>query len=250
MCNRSWKYWHSPMLHAKAMAIVVAYDIYKELVEGNVDEDWKLDKPVDFFIFRETLARQMLSYSPVANKYLGDSKFRAVTQSSKSKRSISPPPPPRDDDGNIITTAAGICMPALESNVAKKRLCGFIANLTDHFDACQTMEEKGKKLNCAFCGKPTYQFCALCGVAMHKFPPQDNPGATPCFYLYHDTGCFGLARNDWKITQKKMKDWAFPTPAEINLNQQQMKSLQEQVDNGVGAKVTSNNSDSDSDDSD
>ena len=25
---RSWKYWHSPMLHEKAMAVVVAYDMY------------------------------------------------------------------------------------------------------------------------------------------------------------------------------------------------------------------------------
>ena len=31
---RSWKYWHSPMLHRKAMAVVVAYDMYLEVAEG------------------------------------------------------------------------------------------------------------------------------------------------------------------------------------------------------------------------
>jgi hypothetical protein len=88
------------MLHAKAMAIVVAYDIYLELAEGGVDPDWKLvdDKekpnPVDFHVFRETLARQMLAYTPKKNKYLGDDKFRSYTKLGKAKRARSPVPPP------------------------------------------------------------------------------------------------------------------------------------------------------------
>ena len=28
---RIWKYWHSPMLHAMGLAIVIAYDMYLEL---------------------------------------------------------------------------------------------------------------------------------------------------------------------------------------------------------------------------
>jgi hypothetical protein len=27
---RSWKYWHSPMLHGKGMVVAVAYDMYLE----------------------------------------------------------------------------------------------------------------------------------------------------------------------------------------------------------------------------
>ena len=33
---RSWKYWHSPMLHGKALVVVVAYDMYLEVAEGNL----------------------------------------------------------------------------------------------------------------------------------------------------------------------------------------------------------------------
>ena len=29
----SWKYWHSPMIHAMGLAIVIAYDMYLELSE-------------------------------------------------------------------------------------------------------------------------------------------------------------------------------------------------------------------------
>ena len=38
---RSWKHWHGAMLHAKGMAIVVAYDIYLEVCEGKLNEDWE-----------------------------------------------------------------------------------------------------------------------------------------------------------------------------------------------------------------
>ena len=40
LAYRSWKYWHGAILHAKGMAIVVAYDIYLEVCEGKLNEDW------------------------------------------------------------------------------------------------------------------------------------------------------------------------------------------------------------------
>ena len=41
---QSWKYWHSPANHAKALAIVAAYDMYLECAEGVLDPEWKLEK--------------------------------------------------------------------------------------------------------------------------------------------------------------------------------------------------------------
>ena len=37
MFCRSWKYWHSAVLHSKAMAIAVAHDMYLECAEGQLD---------------------------------------------------------------------------------------------------------------------------------------------------------------------------------------------------------------------
>lgn len=51
MFYRSWKYWHSAMIHAKAMAVVVAYDMYLECTEGQIDEDWLVEQPVSFWEF-------------------------------------------------------------------------------------------------------------------------------------------------------------------------------------------------------
>ena len=31
-----WNYWHAPMLHAMVLAIVIAYNMYLDLAEGNI----------------------------------------------------------------------------------------------------------------------------------------------------------------------------------------------------------------------
>jgi len=36
------------MNHAKALAVVTSYDIYKECAEGKINPDWKVYKIVDF----------------------------------------------------------------------------------------------------------------------------------------------------------------------------------------------------------
>ena len=84
--NKTCKYWHSPMNHGLGMAVVISYNYYKELAEGNVNPAYKIEKPLDFFTFRETLARQMLAYNPKYGNYLGDDKLRDFTKYSKVRR--------------------------------------------------------------------------------------------------------------------------------------------------------------------
>ena len=47
MCCRSWKCWHAPMIHAKALAVVAACDMHLKCAEENLNEEWKTN-PVDF----------------------------------------------------------------------------------------------------------------------------------------------------------------------------------------------------------
>ena len=56
------------MLHGKAMSVVVAYDMYLEVAEGKINNDWKLDEPMDFWRFQEKMANSMLRYKPSARK--------------------------------------------------------------------------------------------------------------------------------------------------------------------------------------
>ena len=41
----SWKWWHAPTSHGKAIAMSIAYSLYLQCAEGGVDPDWKI-KPV------------------------------------------------------------------------------------------------------------------------------------------------------------------------------------------------------------
>jgi hypothetical protein len=77
-----WKYWHSPMLHGKALGLVVAYNMYVEVAEGKLKPEWKVEEPLDFWRFREQLVKQMLAYKPSNRSYPGNSRMRASTQQS------------------------------------------------------------------------------------------------------------------------------------------------------------------------
>jgi hypothetical protein len=40
--HKSWRWWHAPMRHVKAIAISMAYSLYLQYAEGSVDPDWKV----------------------------------------------------------------------------------------------------------------------------------------------------------------------------------------------------------------
>ena len=82
----SWKHWHMAMLHDKKIAISVAYSMYIEVAEGNLDPAWKVDSPLSFWDFRDKLSKQMLEYNPINLLYPGDENMRAVTGMEKKKR--------------------------------------------------------------------------------------------------------------------------------------------------------------------
>ena len=70
-----------------SLAIVIAYDIYLEVTEGQLDVDWKLVYPVDFWTFCDVLSIQMLEYDPKNRKYLGDDSMRVCKKQKKKNRS-------------------------------------------------------------------------------------------------------------------------------------------------------------------
>ena len=76
-----WKYWHSPMLHATALAIVIAYNMYLEVTEGKLDSNLRIVYPVDFWTFWDVLSIYMLGYDPKNWHYLlGDNAMQVFTK--------------------------------------------------------------------------------------------------------------------------------------------------------------------------
>ena len=86
------------------MAVVVVYDMYLEVAEGKINNDWKLDEPMDFWRFREKLENSMLRYKQSARKYPGDKRMRSLTQQSLRQMAASKirgPGRPRKDSERV-----------------------------------------------------------------------------------------------------------------------------------------------------
>jgi hypothetical protein len=95
MFYRSWKYWHAPMLHAKAFAVGIACDVYLEVCKGRLSIEWYIRNPV-VMIFA---SQQMLHYLPTNRKYPGDTLMRPSTQQHSSRRTVDKDVE-EDDDNN------------------------------------------------------------------------------------------------------------------------------------------------------
>jgi len=139
-CNvsyRTWKCGHAPMLHAKAMAAVIAYDMYKECAEGHLRVgEWKLQKPVSFHCFRETLALQMMHYNPQKRMYPGDEKFRVSTQQHKKRHLMSSLSNGSHSANSRSSSPANTCPLSHEDfgrgDDVTSRLCGDLMPLYKH----------------------------------------------------------------------------------------------------------------------
>jgi len=159
---RTWKYWHSAANHAKALAIVVAYDLYKELAEGHSDPDMKLESPVDFFTFCDSLSIQMCKYDPAEQKYPGDEKMRSVTQLHKGHKNelVYHKRIEEDGDGTNTITYQQYKKILKES----KRVCKDLGEFEQH---ANHIYNYGSKARCVMCGEFCYKRCGICGLPMH-----------------------------------------------------------------------------------
>jgi len=224
----SWKYWHAPMTHAKAMAVTIAYDMYIEVCEGKRDPAYKVDKkPVTFFRWREKLAKQMLHYSPTHRKYHGDDKFRCSTQQHASfKKRVSSPSPRRtlqlassssDDVSTLGSVATLATRDTVEAN--SNRLCGDLSSLEQHE---QSMKQFKSHRSCEICGKPAYWFCAKCPKkpVLHRLPNKHSTDGISCHIKYHNTIRFGITRAE--STKRK---WNEPNAETSMAHAKQMKQV-------------------------
>ena len=82
---------------------------------------------------------------------------------------------------------------------------------------------------CAVCGCKCYHICTLCkdGIPLLHKPPTTKDEKT-CFYQWHNTLFYGLAKGDAKLVGTKRKDYSYPTDADIASHGEAIKRLREQ----------------------
>ncbi len=82
---RSWRWWHAPIRHAKAIAMSMAYSLYLHCAEGTVDPESKVT-PVSGPRFWQEMSLQMVQYKSSNLHYPGDEKMCKNTQMKKNKK--------------------------------------------------------------------------------------------------------------------------------------------------------------------
>jgi len=192
----SWKYWHSPYLHAMSLGIIACYDMYKECCEGELDASWKISEKhrMTYSEFRLKLSKQMLLYDPRKEVYAGDNKFRICTQQPRKRRRSKDLSVSEESFPDTGVTAANLIIAR-----TLPRFCTTINDIQRHFGA---IEKKSNQGTCEVCGANTYWKCGLCGIYMCLLDKRHWNGAR-CVFLHHQENFFGLSRSDYLAVLKK-----------------------------------------------
>jgi hypothetical protein len=206
-CNMfyvSWKFWHASKLHMQALAVAVAYDMYKEIVEEAWAEFCFATKQeavkkcmLDFHAFRDQLVMQGLRYNPEDKKDKRDMAMRLNTKRKKAplkegeRRAVGQPrksvTPNGDDDEGRIGVAGAARVDLAQLNKLKKPISG---RLCGDFNKCmfhrQNIEIVKHRLTCKFFGKYCYTRCKVCGLAAHDNPQLGEHARYDCFTKLHN----------------------------------------------------------------
>jgi hypothetical protein len=214
----SWKYWHSAMNHAKSLAIVAAFDIYKEVCEGHIDPTWKVDDPIDRYTFQDLLSKQMCMYDPTMKLYPGDEKLRACTQLSKKKRKIVVSPD-RIDGGD----GSGEITYAQWRQIKRtKRVCNNLMKYDTHIHSIVPHKSGAK---CAVCGKMSYKKCGLCGVVLHHLDTKGANAGMNCHIKWHADHYIGLCYQDRNLVGKTKTTWRKWTQRTVKENGERIEGF-------------------------
>jgi hypothetical protein len=220
----TWKWYHSPMRHAKAFASVMAYQMYRECAEGNLNTEWKLNKPMTAKDFRENLAEQMCEYRPYHLKYPGDANFRATTNRNMRKRGTKSDQPAigKVTLDDFIDTK----FPKLRSD--PQRFCNDdLSDLREHINKMKFVGHQPR--TCVVCGKQRcHWYCTICNKYMcfRTGPKQTD---ISCVVDYHNECMFGLCKDDIGVVGKRLMDWKYPSNTQKTANRHHIESLREHV---------------------
>ncbi|KAL7528119.1 hypothetical protein ACHAXR_005384 [Thalassiosira sp. AJA248-18] len=226
----TWKYWHAPYLHALSIAVIAAYDMYHEIVEGGLDEEWFVPAKdrMSFRKFRLLLSKQMLMYDPKKEKYPGDAQFRSVTQQHKERRARKAVPYAR----------GGVTMENFKKakTADVTRLCGVLGPLEEHFASIKPTKGRHSG-NCDVCGNKTMYKCDLCEKFVCILEKRKWTGGT-CATKLHNDSYFGLTRSDHQhLHGKAMKDWKAPSTSTIRRNARNIETLSEMLEIGGDEEI-------------
>ena len=227
---KSWRWWHAPTRHAKAIAMSMAYSLYLHCAEGSVDPDWKV-VAVSGPKFRQKMSLQMVQYRPSEMKYPGDSRMRMATQMNKRKRGGL--------EGSLVECDDHIKRVSYsqyldEKQPRKGKVTRFCADNLTLLKKHLSSMKKVHGASCSMCGKLTYMECQLCQKHV-CFKSGKGSTTLSCCIDFHDDLKYGLGVMDrvelFGVQKSKFKK--APAP-EVRKNKIHMRNLMMKYHRDIG----------------
>ena len=232
-----WRWWQAPMKHGKALALCMSWQMYRDCASGEVDPDWKLDKPLTSPQFRLNMGEQMCKYRAVHCNYPGDEHFRATTKTEKKrrgKRKAAEALEQADDGKTRVSYSHYLDAKCPRGKDKVTRLCtGDLDLLKQHLRSMY--RTSGSK--CQVCAKVCYMKCRLCNKHI-CFKDGDHQNSVSCSLDYHNDDFFGLVMDDrvsmFGEARKNYKKG--PSALEIKNNKAHIRKLKKRFDEDMAGR--------------
>ena len=238
----TWRWWHAPKNHALAITCVMAFQMYEDCASGEVDPDWKVDKPLTHDDFRQKLGEQMCKYTAADRMYPGDQfchKFTRLSQAKRQQRKKMQIDSLEKCDDDQFRVSYNHFLDAKNPRGRDKipRLCGDdLEMLKAHLRSFETSGSRGV---CQVCGRIAFKVCKLCEQTRNDgkqvyccFRDPKEEGKTvkenhvSCCMDLHNDYYFGLTLNDRReLFGDHKTGFKKPTKSEIQKNKAHIEKL-------------------------
>jgi hypothetical protein len=108
------------------------------------------------------------------------------------------------------------------------RLCCDLSMLVEHYDILVHLPNKNKQV-CSLCGILCCHCCTKCNKAIHHPSTTNDKAKHPCFIQWHNTMCFGLAEDDFKLIGSKKKDFEQPSAEKVLMHAVAMRRMKAEL---------------------
>ena len=218
-----WRWWQAPMRHGKALALCMAWQMYVDCASGDVDPDWKLDKPLTSPKFRLRMGEQMCDYNARNCAYPGDEFLRSVTRLSKRQRTDMRTVLDVADDGTKhVSYNHYLDAKHPRGKGSVSRLCGDDLDLLKAHLNSFYKTSQGK---CQVCGKDVYYKCGKCDKHC-CFKSELKMMSISCCLDFHSDDHFGLVAEDRASLFGELKSkFKKATATELRKNKTHMQKL-------------------------
>jgi hypothetical protein len=225
----TWRWWHAPMQHGKAIGFCTAYQLYRECALGDVMPHWKVDKPMSGPMFRDRLAQQQCMYRSADTSYPGDNQFHSYKQLNKKQRARRMAALEEAKDGKRrVSYSCWSDEKFPRSRSATTRLCSDdIGLLKEHLASFKGSTDKAGRGKCVVCGKMCFWKCTLCPGQPRMCLKENRSGnKMGCALDWHNDDYFGLCLPDRvKYFGEYTTKYKKPTPAETRKNAAHIKAF-------------------------